>query len=114
MAYSFEIRQKAIDYWERCNDIKKVIEAYGVSRATLFSWKLRQKKTGTVISPPPHRPPRKIDRDKLKAYVEQYPDAYLAEIAQQFNCSAPAIFYALKSLGITHKKRQQPTKNKTL
>lgn len=113
MAYSLETRQKAIDYWERCNDIEQVIEAYGVSRSTLFSWRQRQQQTGTLVSPPVVRKPRKIDRDKLKAYVEQNPDAYLSEIAEQFNCTAPAIFYALKAIGMTYKKRQQPIKNKT-
>ncbi len=51
MAYSLEIRKEAIEYWKRCNDIEKVIEAYGVSRSTLFSWKQRQKRTGTLVSP---------------------------------------------------------------
>ncbi len=113
MAYSLEIKQKAIDYWERCNDIEQVMKAYGVSRSTLFIWKQRKKQTGSLVSPPVVRKPRKIDRDKLKAYVEQNPDAYLVEIAEQFNCTAPAIFYALKAIGITYKKRQRPTKSKT-
>ncbi len=85
MAYSLETRQKAIDYWERCNDIEQVIDAYHVSRSTLFSWRQRQKQIGMLVSSPVVRKPRKIDRDKLKVYVKQNPDTYLSEIAEQFN-----------------------------
>ena len=113
MAYSIEIRQKAMDYWDRCKDINQVIQAYGISRSSLFSWKRLKQQTGE-LSPKPHcTEPRKINRDKLKSYIDQNPDAYLAEIAQHFNCTAPAIFYALKAMNITHKKRPLLTKNKT-
>ncbi len=86
---------------------------YSISRSTLFSWKQRQKRTGTLVSPLPNRPlPRKIDRDKLRAYVEQNPDAYLAGIAEQFNCTAPAVFCAIKTIVMTYKKQQtSPSKS---
>jgi len=32
------------------------------------------------------------------------PDAYLYELAELFECSSPAVFYALEKLGITLKK----------
>lgn len=114
MAYSIEIRRKAMAYWEKCDDIDLVIQAYGVSRSALFSWKKLKKETGELNSQSHGTQPRKIDRDKLKAYVAEHPDAYLSEIAKHFNCTSPAIFYALKSIGITHKKRPQPIKSKTL
>ncbi|MDO5650747.1 MAG: IS630 transposase-related protein [Moraxella sp.] len=40
-----------------------------------------------------------------KAYVEQRPDAYLYEIAQQFDCSIAAVFSTLKKMGITLEKK---------
>lgn len=113
MAYTTEIRQKAIAYWEQCNNIDLVIQAYGISRTTLYSWKQLKKETGTLTPAPLKRQARKIDREQLKIYVEKNPDAYLFEIAEHFNCTSAGIFYALKAIGITHKKRGQPTKNKT-
>ncbi|SNV35823.1 transposase, ISSmu2 [Streptococcus acidominimus] len=35
--------------------------------------------------------PRKVDRDKLKNYLETHPDAYLTEIASVFGCHPTAI-----------------------
>ena len=48
--------------------------------------------------------PRKVDRDKLKNYLETHPDAYLTEIASEFDCHPTAIHYALKAMGYTRKK----------
>ena len=47
---------------------------------------------------------RKIDREKLRQTVAEKPDAYLRELAKQFDCTAQAVFYMLGKLGITLKK----------
>lgn len=57
------------------------------------------------------RKPKKICPEQLVKYIEQYPDAYLYEIAEEFNCSDVAIFKALKKLNITRKKRQLYTRS---
>lgn len=90
-----------------------MISVYGVSRATLYAWQRRLQKTGSLADSPRSRGVYKIDKEKLKNFVEQNPDAYLKEIAKQFDCSAMAVCKALKSIGMTRKKRPQPTKNKT-
>jgi len=50
----------------------------------------------------PRRGQGNIDRKELAAYID--PDAYLAEMAKHFHCSVVAVFYALRSMGITRKK----------
>lgn len=53
---------------------------------------------------------------KLTQYTQQHPDAYLHEIAKYLDCSPSTVFYALKRLSITRKKKsttykeQDPTK----
>jgi hypothetical protein len=37
------------------------------------------------------------------------PDAYLKELADQFDCTATAVFYALEKLNMTRKKRALPS-----
>ena len=54
----------------------------------------------------------KLDRQKPAQYVGQHPDAYLHEIAKHFDCTAAAVCYALKQMGMTRKKRPPLTKNK--
>ena len=44
---------------------------------------------------------KKINPKKLIEYIEKHQDAYLVEIAQDFNCSGCAIRKALKKLNIT-------------
>ena len=48
--------------------------------------------------------PYKIDEKALITYVNQNPDYYLKDIAEHFNVTASAIFFALKRLKITLKK----------
>ncbi|PSJ79174.1 IS630 transposase-related protein [Neisseria iguanae] len=53
-----------------------------------------------------------MDRARLPDYPEKHPGACLSEMTKVFNSTPPALFYALKSLEITRKKRRLPTQNK--
>lgn len=110
MAYSIELKQKALAYLDQCGNISAVCTAYNISRSTLYAW-IKKQEPGDL----PCQSGRgfKVDTDKLKTYVEQNPDAYLHEIAKVFDCGTSTIFYALQSLDITYKKRPQATLNKT-
>jgi transposase len=112
MAYSIELKQKALAYLDQCGNISAVCIAYDISRSTLYAW-IKKQEQGDLSCQSGGSRGFKVDRDKLKTYVEQNPDAYLHEIAKVFDCGTSTIFYALQSLGITHKKRPQPTLNKT-
>ena len=112
MAYSIELRQKALAYLEQCNNISKVCIAYDISRNTLYAW-IKKQEQGDLSCQSGGSRGFKVDRESLKAYVEQNPDAYLHEIATVFDCGTSTIFYALQSLGITYKKRPRPIKKKT-
>ena len=95
MAHTIEIRQKALDYLDRCNNKTKVAQAFGISRKTLYQWiQLKEEKSDLSHQSGGCRK-IKIDKVKLKNYV----------IAEQFDCSAPAVHKALKSIDITLKKR---------
>ena len=59
-----------------------------------------------------HRSFRKIDPEKLKAYVEEHPDAYQWELAEVFGCSESGIRDALRHHKITRKKRQHGIGNR--
>ena len=79
-------------------------EAFNISAQTYYDWKKKfeqgyfEKKTKQTRR-------RKIDKEKLKLAIEEKPDAYLREIAEKFNCSEQAVFYALKRMNITYKKK---------
>ncbi|WP_421648772.1 IS630 family transposase [Moraxella bovis] len=105
MAYSLEIRQKALAYDDKCKNIDLVIEAFGVSRHTVFRWRRQLKETGNLSCKKPTNRPRKFDRKELLAYVEANPDKYLREIGEVFGCSDMAIHKALKAMNITLLKK---------
>jgi putative heme iron utilization protein len=58
-------------------------------------------------------PPRRhgSNLEELKRAVERKPDAYLSELAKQFDCSESGIFRALERMKITVKKSNSRTQN---
>ncbi|WP_126325849.1 IS630 family transposase [Neisseria animalis] len=105
MAYSIDLREKALNHYKQCNNASQTAKTYGISRNTLYLWIQLEKQTGSLKHQVKGQNAAKLDTEKLKQYVGQNPDAHLHEIAQVFNCTAQAVFYALKKLGITRKKR---------
>ena len=114
MAYSLDFRKKVIIYCERSRNISEAANIFQISRNTIYQWLKLQKKTGNLAHQVKGTKPRKVDRERLKSYLNDHPDAYLTEIALEFNCHPTAIHYALKGIGYTRKKRTVPTTNKTL
>jgi arylamine N-acetyltransferase len=51
------------------------------------------------------RQPKKLKFEALKEYIDKHPDAFLYEIASEFNASAEGIRNALKRYQLTRKKR---------
>jgi transposase len=104
MAYSEDLRIKALEYVEKCGSTLLAGKVFGVTPRTLSNW-IKLKKQGSLAPKPRRRKPSKIEDDKLKAYILEHPDAYLREIAVAFNVTIAGIFYACKRLKITLKKR---------
>ena len=110
MTYSLDLRKKALQYIENGGTWKEASQIFDVTTRTLANWLCKKKQQD--LAPKSRRPsPSKIDSDKLRRYVEEYPDAYLREIAKVFNTTTQAVFYACKRLKITLKKRHRTTKN---
>jgi len=105
MAYSIDLRKKVIKYLEDGNSQRQAAKVFNINLSTVNEWSQKYHKTGNleVIKPP--KSFKKIDPKKLMAFIETHPDAYLSEIALEFNCSAMAVSKALKRLCITRKKR---------
>ena len=96
-----------MQYLDEGNTWAEARKTFKISMATIDRWRQKYKKTGEVKDDPPRRKAfKKLDPEKLKAYVEKHPDAYLKEIGEAFDCSDTAVLKAFKRLGITRKKRQ--------
>jgi transposase len=104
MAYDKRFRKTVLDFLKKGNTTEKAHEVFGVSRTTIRDWKRIQNETGKLDKRPLDRKPPKLCPNRLLAYITENPDSYLREIAEVFNCTEPAVFYALKRMKITRKK----------
>lgn len=110
MAYSYDLRSKALNYIEKNGSKLEASRIFGVTVRTLFNWIKRKEKGCLVPKRTKDKRPYKIDEEKLKAYIEEHPDAYLREIAEVFGITISAVFYACRRLKITLKKRPRSIK----
>ena len=113
MSYSEDYRKRTIEYREEGHTLEETHEVFKVSISTIRAWEKQWKEKGTLAPAPVVRGYKKIEPGKLKAYVREHPDACPKEIAREFNCCETAIRKAFARLGITRKKRQRITRNKT-
>jgi transposase len=104
MAYSRDYREAAINFKQAGHTFAELREAFKITPQTYYNWLVLKEETGLLETRKAEHRKRKIDPQKLKQVVEERPDAYLAEIAESFNCTPQAVFYALKRNKITHKK----------
>jgi len=104
MSYDKNYRHRALEYWADGHSKKETSSVFKVGTTTLQMWKSQLKETGTLDPKKRSGTWRKIDPEKLREILEQSPDAYLKEIAKEFNCSDVAVLKALKRLKITRKK----------
>lgn len=104
MAYDKKYREKVLEHIDNGMTIEEAHKLFGVGTTTIKEWKKLRKETGKLENRPLKRKNRKIDPDRLIAYITENPDSYLIEIAEVFNCTYSAVFYAMKRLKITRKK----------
>jgi len=113
MAYSKDLRKKVIAYLEAGHTQREAGDVFHISVTAINRWNQLYKTTGKLEDKKPCRRYKKLEPEKLKAYVEEHPDAYLQEIGDAFGCSDTAVMKAFRRLGITRKKRQNVTASKT-
>lgn len=113
MAYSIDFRKKVIEYIGKGHSQREAAQVFGINPETVSLWHRQYVKTGNLEKKSYIRRFRKLDPEKLQAYIAEHSDAYLQEIGDVFGCSDTAVLKALKRLGITRKKRPRSTRNKT-
>jgi transposase len=105
MTYSIDLREKVMEFLQKGRSMSQAEEAFGISTFTINKWKRLLERTGSLEDGPRHHTFKKLDPEKLAAYVGEHPDAYLKEIGDAFGCSGTAVFKALERLKITRKKK---------
>ena len=114
MSYDEKFRRRTLEYRQEGHSLAKTSKVFKVAINTIRNWEKQLKTEGHLGKHLVTRPFKKIDPEKLRAYVEANPDAYLREIAPVFQCCQAAVRKALKRLKITRKKRPRVIVSKTL
>jgi transposase len=104
MAYSIDFKKRAVAYKQERHTFKQLREAFGIPSETYYDWK-EKLENGYYQAKTKQQRRRKIDKEALKQAVAEKPDAHLKELAERFNCTATAVFYALENLNLTRKKK---------
>jgi len=105
MAYSVDTRKMVIAYLNKGHTEEDAQRELGVSKSSMTNWRRKLRETGSLENKELQRKPRKLDNDKLKAYIAEHPDTYFTEIAERFNCTGEDVRKVCKRLGITRKKK---------
>lgn len=104
MSYDIKYRLRAMSYWNEGHSKKATAEVFKVGTTTLQKWKKQLGETGSLEPRKRRGTWRKIEPRRLGEYLEQHPDAYLKEMAEEFGCSEVAIWKALRRTKVTRKK----------
>jgi transposase len=111
MAYSVDFRKRALDFMDEGHTYAQLYESFKIYPTAIEDWRKLLEQTGSLKPQYRETRKRKIDKEALKRAVEEKPDAYLSELAIPFGCTEQAVFYALKKLNITYKKRVSSIRN---
>ena len=69
MSYSKRYRERTIEYRQAGHSLEATHQVFKVSKSTIQKWEKQLKETGNLEKKDLHRSFRKIDPEKLKAYV---------------------------------------------
>lgn len=114
MAYSVDMRKRALELLEEGHSLRSVEAMLGVHNRTLSNWKKRSAEGRLAATYPRSRGAYRIDDEALKAHLKTHPDAYLEELAEVAGGTAQGIRDAMKRLGISRKKRRRNTRSATM
>ena len=104
MAYSIDFRIKVVAYAIHSNNIRETSEKFNIGYQTVRNWVILHNKWEDLKHKSGGKRFEKIDKEKLKDYIDKNQDKFLEEIAKEFGCSPNGIRKALKNIGYTNKK----------
>lgn len=112
MAHSDDFRIKVVAYAIHSNNISETSKKFNIGYHTVRNWVILYNKGEDLKHKSGGKRFEKINKEKLKEYIDKNPDKFLEEIAEEFCCSKTAISNALKKMEYTNKKKQQVIQSK--
>jgi transposase len=94
-----------MDFLGRGNTKAEAARVFELHWKTVYRWGKRQKTGVLAATVNRNRKPKKIDPEKLRAYLTAHPDETLKQIGAAFGASDVAAYYRIRQLGFTLKKK---------
>lgn len=107
VSYSVDLRRRVVSFVRSGGSKSEAGRRFSVCRRIVYEWLARPDLSPKVYI----RKKRKLDEEALKAYVSKNNDAYLHEVGAHFSVHPTTVFYALKKLKLTLKKKSRDTKS---
>ncbi len=110
MTYSVDLRKKVVTFVRNGGSQREAARRFDISLWCVWDRLARQdlqpQQKGVARQ-------RKFDKEVLRVYVRDYPDALIRERAAYFGVYPNAVWVALQAMKLTHKKSCSSTKNAT-
>jgi transposase len=101
MTYDIQFSKKVLQYSDK-HGVRSALRKFSISSDTYY--RMKKRTAPDYVKVKQIRAFRKVDPEKLKAMALENPNFILADFAEAFHCSIPAVYYALKKLGFSFKK----------
>ena len=113
MAYDKKYRTRVVEYIFEGHTQEETAKVFKVGTTSIKRWIAAYEATGSTGGgyTPSNRKPKKIDPEKLEAYMNEHPDAFLKEIADMFSCCIESARKALLRNRYILKKRRNITRS---
>jgi transposase len=102
-AYALDLRERVVKFINAGASKAEAARRFDLGRRTVYRY-LAAAQKGTLTPKTSWGHWRKLDPQKLRAHVQQHPDATLKELQQVFGVSHHAVWVRLRQLGFTLKK----------
>lgn len=112
MRISNDLRKRVIDFIANGGSKAEAARRFKVSRRSIYNW-LKAEDPYTYDKPGPRKPHR-LDPEALAEHVKEFPDNTQKERAAHFGVSQQCVWYGLKKIGCSRKKRHSLIRNNVL
>src|ERR1039457_831537 len=102
-AYALDLRERVVKFIKSGGSKAEAARRFDLARSSVYRY-LTAARQGTLPPKTSWGTWRKLDPQKLQAYVKQHPDATLKELQTVFGVSHHAVWVRLRQLGFTLKK----------
>lgn len=105
-AYDHDLRKRIVEFVEKGGSKTEAARLFGVGRHSVHRY-VNAAREGRLKPKTTWGSWRKLDPEKLRAFINEHPDSTLHQMAKIFAVSHNGIWACLKKLAITLKKTRQ-------